>query len=173
MMNTNRRRQKHVLGGRTFLVIENSTVEQDLFLERARREAGINDLMIEEGEAPEDFAERLLDTVVRSGSLLTLLGCLLMPEEALPKRTMLIFPAREGEAWTPEMAAETAAYIGGLQAPEEKAKVRILILDLLIHFFAHGTVYLRSTGTSSAPTTVPRGTHSPAGTDTVTGVLSS
>lgn len=166
---TKRKKRKHVLGGRTFIAVRNSTVEQDLFFERARREAGLDELAVEPDETGEQFAMRLLDTVVRSGKLLTLLGTLLMPEEAIPRK----FPARTGETWTPEMAEETALHIGALQGSDEKAKVRILVLELLVAFFENGTVSLWTTETSSVPTTVPEDTRSLAETDTATGAHSS
>ena len=135
--------EKHVLGGRTFLTIKESTVEQDfLFLALVKR-ARLDDVVLEPGESPEDFARRLLEAAVESGAILEILACLLVPEEAAQR-------GRDpGEAWTRETADETARFLGGLKKPEDKDKIRSLVLSLLIPFVESGIVSLRTSMTSS------------------------
>jgi len=135
--------EKHVLGGRTFLAIKESTVEQDfLFLALVKR-ARLDEVVLEPGESPEDFARRLLEAAVESGAILEILACLLVPEEAAQR-------GRDpGEAWAREMAEETARFLGGLRKPEDKDKIRSLVLSLLIPFVESGIVSLRTSMTSS------------------------
>ena len=117
--------EKHVLGGRTFLSVTESTIEHDLYFHALAGRAG---LRFEKGdeESPEDFAARILDELVQSGQTLELLGCLLVPEEV------------GVEGWTPDEARRTAAFIGQLRGEADKARVRSLVLSLLIGFFGCG-----------------------------------
>jgi hypothetical protein len=144
--------EKHVLGGRNFLTVRESTVEQDFrFLALVKR-ARIDEITLAPGEHPEAFARRLLEATVESGSILDLLGCLLVPEEAAPR------DRDPGEAWTREMGEETARFLGRLREPEDKARVRSLVLSLLVSFFESGIVSLWTSKTSSTeaiPHTTP------------------
>lgn len=161
--------EKHILGGRTFLTIKESTVEQDfLFLALVKR-ARLDDVVLEPGESPDDFARRLLEAAVESGAILEILACLLVPEEAAPR-------GRDpGEAWTRAMSEETARYLGGLKKPEDKDKIRSLVLSLLIPFVESGIVSLR-TSTTSSRAAVPKTSkdrRSPGGTAPGRGSFSS
>jgi len=135
--------EKHTLGGRTFLTVKESTVEQDFRFLALVKQARIDEVTLEPGESPEAFARRLLEAAVESGAILELLGCLLVPDEAAPR-------GRDpGEAWTLEMAEETARFLGGLRKPEDKDRIRGLVLSLLIPFVESGIVSLRTSTTSS------------------------
>lgn len=153
--------EKHALGGRTFLTVRESTVEQDFrFLALVKR-ARIDEVTIQPGEIPEAFARRLLEATVESGAILDLLGCLLVPEEAAPR------DRDPGEAWTREMGEETARFLGSLRSPADKATVRSLVLSLLVSFFDSGIVSLWTSTTSSGeaiPNTTPT-PPSPGATD--------
>ena len=144
--------EKHVLGGRTFLTVRESTVEQDFrFLALVKR-ARIDEITIQPRESPEVFARRLLEATVESGAILDLLGCLLVPEETAPR------DRDPGETWTREMGEETARFLGRLREPEDKARVRSLVLSLLVSFFESGIVSLWTSKTSSTeaiPNTTP------------------
>jgi len=152
--------EKHTIGGRTFLTIKESTVEQDfLFLALVKR-ARLDDVVLEPGESPEDFARRLLEAAVENGAILEILACLLVPEEAAPR-------GRDpGEAWTREMSEETARFLGGLKRPEDKDKIRGLVLSLLIPFVESGIVSLRTSMRSSygAVPKTSKGRRSPGAT---------
>ena len=152
--------EKHGLGRRTFLTIKASTVEQDFrFLALVKR-ARLDEVTLEPGESPEGFARRLLEAAVESAAILEILGCLLVPEEAVPR-------GRDpGEAWTREMAEETARFIGGLKKPEDKDKIHGLVLSLLIPFVESGIVSLRTSMTSSdgAVPSTRKGRRSPGAT---------
>ncbi len=152
---------KHVLGGRTFLTIRESTVEQDFrFLALVKR-ARIDEVTLQPGESPEVFARRLLEATVEGGAILDLLGCLLVPEESAPR------DRDPGEVWTREMGEETSRFLGSLRDPSDKAKIRGLVLSLLISFFESGIVSLWTSTTSSGEA-IPNATKaelSPGDTD--------
>jgi hypothetical protein len=163
--------ERHVLGGRGFLTVQESSVEQDFIFLSLIKDAGIDEVLREPEEAPEDFARRLLETTVKSGTALRLLGCLLVPEKAIPKRRFGR-RAEPGEIWTPDMSEETAQFIGQLRDRKDKAKINSLVLSLLISFFSAGIVSLW-TSTMSSRETVPEENETPAPDDTVHGPTSS
>ena len=142
--------ERHKLGGRTFVAVRESTVEQDYTFLSLVAEAGISELTMEPEEAPDVFTRRILDATVRNGAVLKLLGCLLIPEEMIPKRSRFAIgrKAEPGEAWTPELSEQTAAFLGRLTSPKDKAKIRELVLSLLLSFFESGIVSLWTTATS-------------------------
>jgi len=149
--------EKHVLAGRTFLALGESTVDQDFHFLALVRRARIDEVTIEAGESPEAFARRLLEATVESGTILDLLGCLLVPEEAAPR------DRDPGEAWTREMGEETARFLGRLREPEDKARIRSLVLSLLASFFETGIVSLWTSKTSSSDEAIPTATAEKAG----------
>lgn len=138
--------EKHVLGGRTFLPLRESTVEQDFrFLSLIKR-ARVDEVVMHPGESPEAFARRLLEVTIESGVILDLLGCLLIPEDLAPG------DRDPGEVWTSELGRETAQFLGQLHDPKDKAEVRGLVLSLLVSFFESGIVSLWTSRTSSVET---------------------
>lgn len=116
----------HLLGGREFVAIGESTVEHDLRTMGLLRQCGLDQVAIGEGEAVGDYALRLLTGVLANGKTLELLGCLLIPVGVRP------------EQWTPAIAQETTAYIAQLTDPQDKRKVEALILSVLVDFFELG-----------------------------------
>ncbi len=155
---------RHKLGGHSFLTVQDATVEQDfLFLELIHN-CHIDRIVQSEGEDAAEFSERILGALIGDGAVLKLLGCLLVPA-AKPTRR-LGFRRDTAIAWTPEIGEETARFLGGLKTPEDKAKIRALVLTLLVHFFEHEIVSLWTTKTSSdgalpAPDPEPETTSSP------------
>jgi len=135
--------EKYDLGGRVFLPVNESTVEQDFRFLSLVGQARIGEITMAQGESPEDFARRLLETTIESGVILDLLGCLLIPEDRAPQ------DRDPGEAWTRQMGNETAQFLGGLRTPKDKAEVRGLVLTLLVSFFDSGIVSLWTSKTSS------------------------
>ncbi len=128
--------ERQILGGRAFVSVTESTVEHDLYFHGLAGRAGLRFEKYEH-ESPEDFAARILEETVQSGKTLELLGCLLVPEEV------------SAEGWTPEDARKTAAFIGQLRGEEDKARVRALILSLLIGFFGCGLASIWTSPKSS------------------------
>ena len=153
--------EKHTIGGRTFLPLRESTVEQDFRFLALIKRARIDEVVMQPGESPEAFARRLLEVTIESGVILDLLGCLLIPEDIAPQ------DRDPGEVWTPEVGRETAQFLGQLRDPKDKAEVRGLVLSLLVTFFESGIVSLWTSTTSSAEA-IPNPKASPAhpaGTD--------
>lgn len=141
---------KHTLGGRSFLTVQETTVEQDLvFLELVKR-AGLDEITIDPSEDIAAFSGRLLGALVKNLVILELLGCLLIPAELVPPRGMFRRRQEREAVWTPELGMETATFLGSLRAEEDKAKIRSLILSLLMDFFENGIVSLWTTQTSSS-----------------------
>lgn len=128
--------EKHVLGGRTFLSITESTIEHDLYFHGLAGQAGLR-FEKQEEESVEEFASRILAETIQSGQALELLGCLIVPEEI------------GVDGWTPEEARRTAAFIGQVRVGEDKARVRALILSLLIGFFGCGLASIVTSPRSS------------------------
>jgi hypothetical protein len=153
--------EKYTLGGRTFLPVTESTVEQDFRFLALVKQARIDEITMAQGESPEDFARRLLETTIENGVILDLLGCLLVPEDRAP------LDRDPGEAWTKQMGDETARFLGSLRNPRDKAEVRGLVLTLLVSFFDSGIVSLWTSKTSSAEAVPNTGSkHTPQdGTD--------
>jgi len=147
--------ERHDIAGRTFLEIEDSTIEQDLAFQALVKEAGLDSLELRPGQSPESFASELLDGLVRSRTSLKMLGCLLIPADKVPLQRRRINP---GEAWTPEVAEETTRFLGACMDPRDKARIRNLILSLLLGFFGSGADSSPTSMTSSrraAPVTSP------------------
>jgi len=134
--------EEHLIGDRRFVVISESTVEQDLHFLALIKQAGIDEVIAQPGETAEAFARRLLEVTVASDKTLDLLGCLLVPTDSIPPGT------DAGDAWTREIAEETASFLGHLKSKADKAKLRSLILSLLLCFFDNGIVCLWSSRTS-------------------------
>ena len=148
--------EKHVLGGRTFLTVKESTVEQDFHFLALVKRTRIDEITLEPGEGPEAFARRLLEATVESGAILDLLGCLLVPVEVTPQ------DRDPGEAWTREMGEETARFLGSLRGAADKATIRSLVLSLLVSFFESGIVSLW-TSTMSSDEAIPNTTATATG----------
>jgi hypothetical protein len=52
--------------------------------------------------------------------------------------------------WTPELGEETAKFLGSLHTGEDKAKIRSLVLTLVLDFFESGIISSWTTETSSS-----------------------
>jgi hypothetical protein len=148
--------ERHTLGGRVFLTVQVTSVKHDHMIQTLIREAGIDQVFYEADDTAEDYGLRVLETAIRSGAALGLLGCFLVPETAMPRRRLRLGRRPDpGTVWTPGMAEQTAAYLGDITDPLEKAKVNSLVLSLLISFFDSGAVSIKTTKTSSVPEGAP------------------
>lgn len=123
--------EKIKIGGRTFIPVNNSTIEHDFWLMAHIRGAGLDRVVISGGEAPEDFAVRLLGEVIDSGRIFPLLGGLFLPEGV------------SSLDWTPETAEETAAFLKKISDPKDKLQIQKQVISLLIDFFQSGLASLR------------------------------
>jgi len=140
----------HTLGGRKFVEIGGSSIEQDYYFQGLIKGAGIDELERGADEEAGDFAGRMLDALVANQAVLRMLGVLLIPADAVPSKHR----GDPGEVWTPDMAEETAGFLGRLRRDDDKAKVRSLVLTLLLDFLNAGIDSLTPTQTSS-PSPVP------------------
>jgi hypothetical protein len=114
------------VGGQKWRAVKRSTIEHDFWLMRHIREAGLDAVRLRPGERPEEFAVRLLHEVIGSGKAFALLGGMLLPD-GVPD-----------EHWSPERAQQTAAFMRGLAADEDKAAVKSAIISLLTGFLEAG-----------------------------------
>jgi len=145
---------KYAIGGRAFVPITESTVEHDLYFHGLAGRAGLR-FEKHEHESAADFGERVLEETIQSGKALELVGCLIVPEEV------------GVDDWTPEEARKTAAFIGKLRGEEDKARVRALILSLLMDFFRCGLASIWTSPKSSRTSpTSPRVNGAPTATAT-------
>ena len=129
--------EKIKIGGRTFVPVKNSTIEHDFWLMAHIRGAGLDRIAIEEGEAPDDFAMRLLGEVINSGRIFPILGGLFLPEKI------------SSLDWTPEIADETASFLKKISDPQDKLEIQRQVISLLISFFQSGLASLRNSRKSS------------------------
>lgn len=126
-----------MLGGRAFDSFEVGTVEHDLYVMQRIRACGLQDVVMGAEETAEAFAERLLWQLIAEGKVLELIAGWLVPAGTDPLK------------WSPSLALQTAAHLGSLTDEEDKAVVRVLILQMLGDFFARGMVRSwRSSGSS-------------------------
>ena len=132
--------EKIRIGGRTFVPVKNSTIEHDFYLMSHIRGAGLDRIAIGEGEAPDDFAVRLLGEVIDSGRIFKVLGGLFLPEGV------------SSLDWTPQLAEETASFLKKISDPQDKLEIQRQVISLLIDFFQSGlaslTISRNSSGTS-------------------------
>ena len=136
---------EHVeIGGQKWRAVKRSTIEHDFWLMKNIREAGLDAVRIQPGEKPEEFAVRLLHEVIGSGKAFMLLGGMLLPE-SIPD-----------EQWSPERAHETAAFMRGLAADEDKAAVKSAIISLLTGFLEAGLRSYANSGTASTAASQPQ-----------------
>jgi len=126
-----------VLAGHAFAPLLVSTIEHDFWLMARIRAARLDALTKAEDESAEEFVSRILHEVIDSGRAFELLGGMLIPENV---------PA---EQWTPELAAETAAFIRTLTDPADKARLQSQLISLLIGFFENGLTSLTTSPKSS------------------------
>ncbi len=112
--------QKITLGGRSFKPVTHSTLEHDIATCEMLQRMGMADLTARSGETDRQLQDRIMSGVVKSGELLPLLGHLIMPTAK--------------NEWTPEMAIETAVFLGALKNPKDKATLLGLIVELALFF---------------------------------------
>lgn len=147
-----------VLAGRTFVPVGESTVEHDVEVLRLLRVAGLEAGAI--AAAGEDAGEQLLGALVTSGTLLPLVASLIVPEAHAPRRPGRLVRALERlglvrhEAarggWSPEVQAETVAFLKGLEEPGDKQQVYVLAAGLLVPFLSGALPFWRPSPRSSA-----------------------
>jgi hypothetical protein len=127
------------LGGRDFDVIESGTIEWDVTLLNLLSACGLAEVTMHAGEDAEGLALRVYRTLMSSGSVFEILGCVLIDhgESALD--------------WNPHKMGDTAAFIRKLHAPEDKAAITSQITSLVAGFFRQGLLSIRTFPSFSTP----------------------
>lgn len=132
------------LGGREFRPVVDATIEHDYWLMGHIRRAGIDRVVIEEGEPPDEFALRLMRELVNSGATFTILGGAIMPAD------------KAVHEWTPEMATATAEFLKRLTDPKDKQTLNGCTASLLAGFFSSGLASLETSRKFSIPGAGPQ-----------------
>jgi len=127
------------MGGRLFRAARLITAERDDWIAGRIAHSQVKKVGRLPGESEQDYGERLLEAFRASGYVSELIGGVLTPIEI------------EDLDWTPAVAMETAKFVGQLYEPTDKAQRDVVLLTVLIDFFANGLI--SSSGTaSSSPT---------------------
>jgi hypothetical protein len=114
------------LGGKSYRAIEVSTVEHDFTVMQLLVETGLDKVSKAEGESADDFAIRVLRTVMASGKSFDLLGAFLIPAD---------IPDLD---WTPELGVVTRQFVSKIADPAEKLLVRNALVTMLLSFSEAG-----------------------------------
>lgn len=127
------------LGAREFDVIANGTIEWDVTLLNLLQGCGLADVTLHVGESPQDLALRVYRTLMSSGAVFEILGCVLIPAGEDPFK------------WTPAQMAETSKFIRGLHAKDDKDEIKAQINSLVAGFFRQGLLSVRTFTSYSTP----------------------
>ena len=125
------------LGGREFDVIASGTIEWDVTLLNLLQACGLADVTMFAGETAEGLAFRVYRTLMSSGSVFEILGCVLIPGGSDPFK------------WTPEMMKQTSAFLRTLHAKDDKDEIKSRINSLVAGFFQQGLLSVRTFPNSS------------------------
>jgi hypothetical protein len=142
------------LGGREFDVIRTGTIEWDVTLLNLLQSCGLSDVTMHAGESAEGLAMRVYRTLMSSGAVFEILGCVLTPAGSDPFE------------WTPALMKATGDFIRKLKAPADKDAITAQINSLVAGFFQQGLLSVRtfpssSTLPSAASETQPADPRSP------------
>lgn len=122
--------ERITIGGRHFKYAGDvTTLRHDLATQAQLQRAGLSRLELLPAETPDDYALRIFRIAVGNGDMLSLIAHLLLPEELDPRK------------WTPEVAAEMAAFLGAMTDPEDKIRIQAILRDALVGFLQAGLVY--------------------------------
>lgn len=141
----------HVLGGRRFTAadLDRRTVRQHHYLAAVTRDVGTPKRMPGEDESPAAFLVEWNADVLASGHSCRLLAAFLLPE------------GKTTRDWTVEMAAETQAFLEGLDTEEDRQLVDALVMECVVGFFQRALRPLISSLSSTAATPATGGQGNP------------
>lgn len=134
------------LGGREFDVIRSGTIEWDVTLLNLLQGCGLADVTLHEGESAEDLAMRVYRTLMSSGAVFEILGCVLTPHGSNPFE------------WTPELMRGTAKFIRALHNQTDKDEITSQINSLVAGFFRQGLLSVRTFTSYSTHQSAEKGT---------------
>jgi hypothetical protein len=118
--------------GAAYRVLERRTMENDTTCMGLIRSARLDAVILEEGEAAEDFAARMVFKAMTASELYDLLGCLMVPA------------AMADLDWTPDIMRSTGAALRKVSDEAEKRQLTSLVLGLVNGFFRGGLLSLRT-----------------------------
>lgn len=130
--------EKVTIAGREFKEVRHSTARHDILTQGQIIAAGLHSLTIEPGEQHDEFMMRVLRTAALKSDIFLLLGHLIMPAN------------QQGKEWTPEMAKETAEFLGNVTDQRDKQIVQAQITSALMSFFLNGISFLSHSPNSSS-----------------------
>jgi len=140
--------EKITIGGRRFVRVPVLTVAQDEYFTQLLFEAGVKDPEKRPGEELADYGARIFKALLDTSTLRPMLACLIAPSDsvrpprrglaALLERLRIISPLPLATGWSPDVARETAAFLGDLTEPRDKERFYQLVLELLIPFYRSG-----------------------------------
>jgi hypothetical protein len=125
------------LNGKGYNRIKNPSFGHDIFVMSIVRKHSLDRLQMFEGESPEEFADRVVQVALSSGSAMDLIGGLLIPEGI----TM--------EDWTEKVGRDTAIELSRLTSPDDKAMLRAELAQTMAFFLLSGIASLRTSRKSS------------------------
>ena len=119
------------LGGREFDVIASGTIEWDVTLLNLLSSCGLADVTMHAGETAEGLALRVYRTLMSSGSVFEILGCVLIPHGSDPFK------------WAPEQMRQISAFLKTLHTKDDKDEIKSQINSLVAAFFRQGLLSVR------------------------------
>ena len=131
--------QTYTFAGQQYRSIVRRTIENDFTCMSLIRGARLDTLVMEEGEAAEDFAVRVYEQAVGSADVFSLLGCMLIPAQV------------DDLDWTKEHMRATAAALKRVAEPAEKRQIQTTVVGMISGFFQNGLTSLRLSRKSSSP----------------------
>jgi len=130
-----------VLAGRAFVPVGESTVEHDIEVMGLLRAAGLEASAI---ASDDGFAWAALHAIIEAKALLPLVACMIVPAERarrrpgvlarMLERAGILQRAAARGGWTPEVQAETVAFLKDLDEPRDKDQVYALVAALIVPF---------------------------------------
>jgi hypothetical protein len=122
------------LGGRKFRIIEKGTLEHQMWMDRQVLETGLSGILREAPMSSADYAGKIWEQISRQQKVFPLLSGMLIPE------------GLADVDWTPAEADKTTAFLKKLTAPEDHARVRSLLISVVLGFFGAAQNYAELSG---------------------------
>ena len=110
------------LGGRRWRILQAGTLEHMIWMDQQVTEAGLTALL-KAAPSEGEWTDRIWQAISHSGQTFPLLSGMLIPENL------------SDDAWTPAEAEKTSAFLKKLTAPEDKARIRALLVSVVLGFF--------------------------------------
>lgn len=113
-----------VIAGRNFRILQQATIEHDIYMMRVCKSAGLTTLKQGANEPGEEFAVRAHGMVLESGQSLPLLGGILLPMELADID------------WTGRVARETVEFLRKITGDEDKRRMHTALVQFTAFFVA-------------------------------------